>query len=234
MISQMEAVADALSERRFNLRNELRTLQDENVHLQGALAHERRKFQARNRGGPVLHGGRGIPLSPPLPPPLPPRRDSVALYSPARAVLCSPMLTRYRPLSDNESSLIDLMNDGIASSASSSRVAASVASGPGPSAAARRGRGVSRAWRGGSNTTGTMTGLRRSGGSTKRSRGSANRSRVRRPPRTSPSGCENNGRSSSPVIVAAPGGTLTISTQDSTPPPTSTPEAGRDGPDQNN
>lgn len=205
MISQMEAVADSLSEKRSNLRNELRTLQDENANLQGALAHERRKFQGRGRGGPVLHGGTCIPLPPPLPPlpppPLLPRRDSLAHFSPMRAVFCPPLLTKYRPLNDNESSVIDLTSDSIAGSASSSRSVASVGSGPGPSATARRGRGFSRNWRGGSNTTGTMTGLRRTGNASRRSRGSANRSRVRRPPRAPTNSGENNNGSGTPAPV---------------------------------
>ncbi|KAL3211682.1 hypothetical protein MRX96_008387 [Rhipicephalus microplus] len=98
MISQMEAVAETLGEKRHNLRNELRTLQDENANLQGALVYERRKSQSRGRGGPLLHGGRGIPIPPPLPslspPPLLPRRDSATLYSPMRSFFRPPLLTR--------------------------------------------------------------------------------------------------------------------------------------------
>lgn len=196
MISQMEAVADSLSEKRLNLRNELRTLQDENVHLQGALAHERRKSQARGRGGPVLYGGRAMPIPPPPPPPPPPpiifHRDSVALYSPMRGPLCSPILTRYRLLNENEASVIDLTNESSTGRASSSRTATSVGTGPGSSATLRRGRGLSRNWRGGTNSIGTMTGLRRTGNNARRSRGTSNRARTRRPPRTSTSNYENN------------------------------------------
>ncbi|KAH8032260.1 hypothetical protein HPB51_024037 [Rhipicephalus microplus] len=57
MISQMEAVAETLGEKRHNLRNELRTLQDENANLQGALVYERRKSQSRGRGGPLCTEG---------------------------------------------------------------------------------------------------------------------------------------------------------------------------------
>ncbi|KAL1485347.1 hypothetical protein MTO96_032017 [Rhipicephalus appendiculatus] len=135
-------------------------------------------------------------------------------------MFCQPLLTRYRALNDSESSLIDLTNDSIPGSSSSSRLVASVGSGPGPSATGRRGRGFPRNWRGGSNATGTMTGLRRTGNAPKRGRGSAKRSRARRPPRAPTTSGESNDGLSTPV-AATPSTTLTES--DVGPPQESTP-----------
>ncbi|KAH7939642.1 hypothetical protein HPB52_015536 [Rhipicephalus sanguineus] len=85
MISQMESLADALAERRASLRNELRTLQDENVHLHGALVREQRKLHGRDRRGSVTtRGGRKIP------PPIPPRRDTSLIFNSMRPFMFPP------------------------------------------------------------------------------------------------------------------------------------------------
>ncbi|KAL1485345.1 hypothetical protein MTO96_032015 [Rhipicephalus appendiculatus] len=68
MISQMEAVADVLEQKRVNLRNEVRTLQDENAQLQKALLRERRKAMNKNANCSPLRVLRKA-TSPP--PPLP-------------------------------------------------------------------------------------------------------------------------------------------------------------------
>ncbi|XP_077551266.1 uncharacterized protein LOC144164903 [Haemaphysalis longicornis] len=88
MISQMEAAADGMSLRRMNLKNEIRTYQDENIALQGALLRERRKVQAKERNNSTTAVREGRPL------PLLPRRDSSIPFTPIRPFLFPPTLTR--------------------------------------------------------------------------------------------------------------------------------------------
>ncbi|CAN7994653.1 unnamed protein product [Ixodes pacificus] len=139
MISQMEAAADYLNVQRLNMKNEIRTYQDENIHLQGALIRERRKSQGKDRGSAFSpRWGRGIPP----PPPPPPKRENV-VYNSMRSYIFPPTVTRCRPLNEDESSVIDLTFDGAGSSASSARTASNVASNPGTSGV-RRLRGSAR------------------------------------------------------------------------------------------
>ncbi|KAG0410283.1 hypothetical protein HPB47_012600 [Ixodes persulcatus] len=137
MISQMEAAADYLNVQRLNMKNEIRTYQDENIHLQGALIRERRKSQGKDRGSAFSpRWGRGIPP----PPPPPPKRENV-VYNSMRSYIFPPTATR--PLNEDESSVIDLTFDGAGSSASSARTASNAASNPGTSGV-RRLRGSAR------------------------------------------------------------------------------------------
>ncbi|XP_070383274.1 uncharacterized protein [Dermacentor albipictus] len=187
MISQMESLADALAERRLNLKNELRTLQDENVHLHGALVRERRKAHGRDRRGSVTNrGGRKIP------PPILPRRDSSFIFNSMRPFMFPPSPPRYQPFSDTDSCVIDLTFETTGSSASTSRVIPS----PGPSGTSRRGRGLTRGGRSASH----VAGAKRSP-SSKRGRGSATRSRPRPSLRTL-TGNDSNASSSSPVATS--------------------------------
>lgn len=197
MISQMEAAADTMSLRRLNLKNEIRTYQDENIALQGALLRERRKVQAkeRNNSTTTLREGRPLPLLP--------RRDSSLPYTPIRPFLLPPSITRYRPLNDNDPSVIDLSFDGGSSSVSSGRILSGVGSHPGISGCTRRGRGIGRGIRASSNAP-----ARRQSPGVRR--GSVGRSRSRPPGRPG-----NNSNVSSPT-PASPGidgpttGTTTI------------------------
>lgn len=212
MISQMESLADALAERRASLRNELRTLQDENVHLHGALVLEQRKLHGRDRRGSVTtRGGRKIP------PPIPPRRDTSLIFNSMRPFRFPPSPPRYQPFSDNDSCYIDLTFEGTGSSASTSRVIPSASSTPGPSGTSRRGRGISRGGRSASH----VTGAKRSA-SSKRGRGSAVRSRPRPSLRTL-TGNDSNASSSSPAPTS-PGLALLVGPPLSTSPVPLTPE----------
>lgn len=211
MISQMESVADALSDRRLSLRNELRTLQDENVHLHGALVRERRKFHGRDRRGAsnAPRGGRKLP-------PLLPRRDSSVIYNSIRPFIFPASPPRYRPFDDNDSFLIDLTFEGTGGSASTSRVASGPGMNPGPSGSGRRGRGISRAGRSASHVAGTKRPP-----CAKRGRGSATRSRPRPSLRTL-TGTDSNASSNSPAPTSP--GFLQLGGQSVTPPVPVTPE----------
>lgn len=211
MISQMESVADALSDRRLSLRNELRTLQDENVHLHGALVRERRKFHGRDRRGSANapRGGRKLP-------PLLPRRDSSVIYNSIRPFIFPASNPRYRPFDDNDSFLIDLTFEGTGGSASTSRVASGPGMNPGPSGSGRRGRGISRAGRSASHVAGTKRPP-----CAKRGRGSATRSRPRPSLRTL-TGTDSNASSNSPAPTSP--GFLQLGGQSVTPPVPVTPE----------
>ncbi|KAH6923348.1 hypothetical protein HPB50_000433 [Hyalomma asiaticum] len=194
MISQMESLADALEERRNSLRNELRTVQDENVYLHGALVRERRKLHERDRRVSVTaRGGRKI-----APPPLLPRRDSSVLFNSMRPFMFPPSPLRYQPFIDNDSCYVDVTFEGTGSSASTSRVLPSASSTPGPSGTTCRGRGISRGGRSASH----VAGAKRSA-SSKRGRGSAVRSRARPSLRTL-TGNDSNASLSS-IAPSAPG-----------------------------
>lgn len=187
MITQMESLADTLAERRLCLRNELRTLQDENVQLHGALVRERRKLHGRDgRGSFIARGGRK------LPPPMLPRRDS-SFINPVRPFMCPPAPPRYQPISDNDSCNKDLTFEGTGSSASTSRVIPSASSIPGPSGTSRRGRGMTR----GGRSAIHVAGAKKSANS-KRGRASALRSRPRPSLRTLTRN-DSNASSSSPA-----------------------------------
>ncbi|CAN8003947.1 unnamed protein product [Ixodes hexagonus] len=175
MISQMEAAADYMNVQRLNLKNEIRTYQDENIHLQSALIRERRKSQGKDRGSSLsARWGRGIPP----PPPPPPKRENSLIYNSMRSFIFPPTVTRYRPLNENEFSVIDLTFDGTGSSTSSTRAPTNVTSNPGTSGV-RRGRGSNRGGRGGGlvGTTGKRSATARRG------RGASARARLRPPNR---------------------------------------------------
>lgn len=188
MISQMESVADALSVKRLNIKNEIRTYADENAHLQGALMRERRKMQGTDRASSTAFGGA---KSVPPPPPLPKRDTSITLNS-IRPFIFPPTLPRFYSFKDSEPSVVDLARDGPGTSASTSRVIANLTGSPGPSGSVRKSRGVARGGRSSSN----VSGVRRSP-SARSGHGSASRSK----PRTSPT---SGNRGSSTPVPSAP------------------------------
>lgn len=213
MISQIEAVADVLEEKRASLRNELRTLQDENCQLQNALSRERRK--AMNKNMPQ-RAQRKVPS----PPPLYTIENSVD-YDSLRQFLFTPTLLRFPPLEENES-LVDFLFDGPDHSASMVQVAASLSASPGPSGRARRGRGGSPTGRSAGN--GAAGG--KHSGSARRGRGTGSaRTRPRAFMRTS-TGAERGGKgfTSAPVatmhdVMLLGGSAPTVTPVTLTPPP---------------
>lgn len=128
MISQIEGVADGMNVHRLNLKNEIRTFHDENIHIQGALIRERRKAQGKDRIT-SLRGGRHIP---PPPPPLP-KRDNSAVYNSMRSFIFPPTAPRNRNFNENEASVIDLTFDGTGSSTSATGVPPNGSGNPGTS-----------------------------------------------------------------------------------------------------
>lgn len=214
MISQMEAVADVLEQKRVNLRNEVRTLQDENAQLQKALLRERRKALNKSANNSPLRGQRKVSSPPPLFP-----LDSNVDYDSLRQFLFTPTLLRFPPPEENDS-LVDFLFDGPDSSASTSKVSTVFGASPGPSGRARRGRGVSPTGR----SSSSVTGGKRSGNA-KRGRGAvAARARPRPTLRTVTGGVERGGTSFSsspgPALpdVMLLGGSAPIATP-VTPPP---------------
>ncbi|XP_049511806.1 uncharacterized protein LOC119464957 [Dermacentor silvarum] len=116
MISQMESVANTLGQRRRNLRNELRTLEDENSQLKKALFRERSKALNKNANDSPLREQRKI-----SPPPSFYRGDSSVDYDSLRQFLFAPAILRFPPADENES-MVDFLFDGPDSSASTSKV----------------------------------------------------------------------------------------------------------------
>uniref|UniRef100_A0A131YNK1 Uncharacterized protein n=1 Tax=Rhipicephalus appendiculatus TaxID=34631 RepID=A0A131YNK1_RHIAP len=214
MISQMEAVADVLEQKRVNLRNEVRTLQDENAQLQKALLRERRKAMNKNANCSPLRVLRKA-TSPPPPYPL----ETGVDYDSLRQFLFTPTLLRFPPPEDNDS-LVDFLFDGPDSSTSTSKVNTVCGASPGPSGRTRRGRGVSPTGR----SSSSVAGGKRSG-NFKRGRGTASaRTRPRHALRTFIGGVERGGPSfGSPPGPALPdvmllGGSAPVATP-VTPPP---------------
>ncbi|KAH6923350.1 hypothetical protein HPB50_000435 [Hyalomma asiaticum] len=203
MISQIEAVADVLDEKRASLRNELRTLQDENFQLQNALSRERRK--ATNKNMPQ-RAQRKIKL--------------FALRHYVSFNRLSRTRDRFPPLEENES-LVDFLFDGPDNSVAMAQVAASLGDSPGPSGRARRGRGGSPTGRSPGNSAGG-----KHFGSARRGRGTGSaRTRPRAFTRTS-TGAERGGKgfSSAPVatmhdVMLLGGSAPTVTPVALTPPP---------------
>ncbi|XP_054917072.1 uncharacterized protein [Dermacentor andersoni] len=127
MISQMESVANTLEQRRLNLRNELRTLEDENSQLKKALFRERRKTLNKKANDPPLLGERMTSPPPPFY-----RGESNADYDSLRQFLFAPTIL----------------------SASTSKVSTVFGVNPGTSGKAKRGRGGSPTGRSANNVMG--------------------------------------------------------------------------------
>ncbi|KAL3211680.1 hypothetical protein MRX96_008385 [Rhipicephalus microplus] len=198
MITQMESLADTLAERRFCLRNELRTLQDENVQLHGEPWCE--------SDANCTAGTAGVPSSREVDADFRRRccRGATAVSltpcdrSCARRLLRGKRICQYQPFSDNDSCNKDLTFEGTGSSASTSRVIPSASSIPGPSGTSRRGRGMTRGGRSAIHVAGAKKST-----NSKRGRGSALRSRPRPSLRTLTRN-DSNASSSSPCTDLRP------------------------------
>ncbi|XP_077494852.1 uncharacterized protein LOC144105604 [Amblyomma americanum] len=143
MISQMESVADALKDKRRDLKNELRTLEEENALLHEAVFRERCKALTRTRSGAILRFDRKVtppPASRPAPPP-PNLRDSGVAFGSVRQLLFTPAITRYWAANDNNPGM-DIVFDDAPRSSSASTISPNVGASPGPPASAKRGRAI--------------------------------------------------------------------------------------------
>ncbi|XP_070384241.1 uncharacterized protein [Dermacentor albipictus] len=192
MISQMESVANTLEQRRLNLRNELRTLEDENSQLKKALFRERRKTLNKKANDSPRLGERIISPPPPFY-----RGESNVDYDSLRQFLFAPTILRF-PSADENDSLADFLFDGPDNSASTSKVSTVFGANPGTSGKAKRGRGGSPTGRSASN----VMGGKRSG-SVKRGWGTTAARARPRPLLRTLAGVETGGASSSAAPVPA-------------------------------
>ncbi|KAL3211684.1 hypothetical protein MRX96_008389 [Rhipicephalus microplus] len=137
MISEMEATADVLEQRQVNLRNDLRTLQDENAQLQKALLRERNKTLNKNANRCLLRGQRKVTSPSPSY-----HLESGVDNEPLRQFLFTPTLLGFPPAEDNDS-LVQFLFDEIDNSTFTSKASTAYGASPGPSGRARRARGAS-------------------------------------------------------------------------------------------